>query len=955
MFGGLLFSSGIPLCKTKTVPDNKYKKQFEQQFGRRTIRFHNVPEKIAKEPCSVLQQENNDVVDAVKKEYQDLPQYQPVSGLVGNIVGLHGQTCAVSICRPEVIDRGASPIHSTRNENSSDYESSSRKDKGPEIDTEENKKLSITLNETYSIGQNNDTQRIPSASSGIGTNSPDCFEIDSLEEFPLSDNGSQIFDEAAMPELTGSGFPVESTRPVFVPRIDRGVYSGGRLSVLHLESAPSCLCVKGCNCSVHGTKADKMEALDEETRISKERLTWGAIAQNTRNLAPRNFNESDADKTRSDILRLGTPSADVSGSLTARNVQERNQSPLQRADLEKWLNDVEESHKVSGEPYNQTLLDHERQKGCKDCSFTREKQPISRHRRMRAPLQESLKLLKRLQFVAEDDLQLAQNKSSPVHRGGRASCMNTVRAPSSLCLCEGKCKAHSLVETTSDQSLALADPFEDNTDESTDILRSEHQFPSTRTERIGKGGRQSTLYHVRASSGMCINGPLCQFHCQKIANAESITKAEQQSGRRENARKCQELYPQEITSETKELRGASSFGEVKDSPKYNTLQDQRISHCTLGESGFQREEYGQNNLRGASSFGDSRSTLTQQTADKDMRGASSFALEPRENLSTYHSLIKDANDTQPTFDETRGASGLAPLDESIAGTSSVTLSIAVESDGESFLADKSFDRKRNDSTLNLRTWVDKPSDEMQRVIKTGGKQDPPKHTLKSASNQKDKIFLDVNNNPSATDTEKSFEQRQKSKSFDGRILKVGKDASMMCILLNALRREGEQKPKKETSDPRISQRHNRENIANGSETLVRSLKFSVFYKGTDFVTPLLYVSVLGLEGVSDEIITPLHRAYVKVCLFPKFTTWRRTKMLNVSQKQLVFKDHFIISGVKPADLEDAMLRFVVVCVGEEEKVIGQLEVSLAELRSRDKLKRTCALHAPSAKNVRTSG
>lgn len=985
MFGGLLFSSGTTLCKTKALPDNKYKRQFEKQYGRRTIRFHNVPKKIAKEPRSVLQQENNDIVDAVKKEYQDLPQYQPVSGLVGSIVGLHGQTCSVNICRPEVVDRGASPVHCMRNENTSDYENPSYREQesdiGLENDSKEDQKLSIRPYDKYPSRQDNDIERIPTGSSGIGTNSPESFENDSLEEFLFSENGSQPLDEAAVPESTGSGFPVDSTRSCFVPRIDRGVYSGGRLSVLQLECAPSRLCMYNCDCSVHDHKANKMKEPDDVLRRTKERLTWGDVAQNinTRNLTSQHLNESDADKTCSGILRLGTPSADVSGLLTVNNLQERKQSPLKRADLEKWLNDVEEFRKVSDESYTKTLFDSS------DAETDKlwKQKPISCQRRTRAPLQESQQLLKRLELVSEDDLQLAQKKS-PVHRGGRKSCLKTVRAPSSLCLCAGNCGAYCQIDVPPGQSFAPTDTFGESTDIEgfTDILRSQHQFSSTRTERITKGGRWSTLNHVRASSGMCIHGPSCQFHCQKIGNVESITEAaEQKGGSGEiDARKDQELHPKELHWELTKLRGASSFGEGKDSHKYSKFQSQGITHSTSGQRDFQKEECREDNFRGASSFEGLNSAITQQNRDQDTRGASSFALDPQTHLHIDNKYAKQTNDAQSNLDETRGASCFAPLEESIVGTSSVTLSIAVESEGESFPADTFADKKGSDSTLNQRSCLDKPRDR-KREFKTVVKHSLQRKMLQSADNFKENLALDLNSNlsvghamehsgnhakdrkveekerqsarESTPEGKPVDEQQHKSKNFDKRILKVGKDATMMCTLLNALRREGEQKRKGHSGDS-VTKRNVRENVTNGNETLAGNLKFLVLYKGAGYSTPLLYVSVLGLEGVSDEIITPSHSVYVKFCLLPKFTTWRKTKMLHISDKQLVFKDHFIISGVKPVDLDEAILRFVAVCVREEEKVIGQLEVPLAELKTRVKLKRTCAFHALSARNDGTA-
>lgn len=160
----------------------------------------------------------------------------------------------------------------------------------------------------------------------------------------------------------------------------------------------------------------------------------------------------------------------------------------------------------------------------------------------------------------------------------------------------------------------------------------------------------------------------------------------------------------------------------------------------------------------------------------------------------------------------------------------------------------------------------------------------------------------------------------------------------MSSLLNALRRDGKQKRTEKDI----------ENTTNEGGISIRKLKFSVLYKEAHNSTSLLYVNVIGLECVPEGIITSSHSTYVKFCLFPKFTTWRRTKTVNISGKQLVFKEHFIISGVKSVDLENAILRFIVVYIEEQERVIGQLEVPLAGLNSGDKLTRTCALQPPGA-------
>lgn len=953
MFGGVLFSSGAPLCKTKTFSDSKYKRKFEQQYGRRKIRFHNVPEKIALEPCPVLQQENNDIVDAVKKEYQDLPQYQPVSSIVSNIVGVHGQTCAVSFPKPEVIERGASPIPVTGKEGTLDCERPFRRDKRTFIRLEHDDKpkckiLSATLHDKSSIMKDN-RQRVPSASSGIGTNSQETFEIDSLEDFPLSENGSKLLDETVILDSIDEEFPSDSTPKTIIPNIDRGVYSGGRLSVLQLERAPSCLCVKGCNCTTHGTYTVKSEALQGSKGMTDELLTWGDIALSINSTtAPGSRRYRDL-SICADTLKPQTPPADVSWKITTRNAAER--SPLRRADLEKWLHDVEDSKREGDQSCTQTLfesLDAETEIQRKDFSYPETTKPISGQRKMSAPLQESLKLLKRLQVICEEDLQLAQTESL-VHRGGRESSLRTVRAPSSLCVCGGSCKVRCQVEVTADQSSAPSILFGDDTihEDTSNILNTEQELASTRTDRIARGGTENNFKCIRASSEMCIHGPSCQFHCQKMKEEAENTRKREMMGR-----KHQELGCHNTNSETDEFRGASSFGNEQYSYKYKIMLQQGSEPSAFSDNSFLREECRDSNIRGASSFGGSGMTSTEREfpGDENVRGASSFALKP-------------ANDSEMKLDELRGASSFAPLDESIAGTSSVTLSLAVESEGESFVPDKSLNNSKGDSTFNPRACVDKLGD-TTRVSKKA-KQGFQTKSSRSTESCEEECLLDRNNNnrvkyvsekePRGGKTERrelddrgvitrNKKKDEQRKTSHKPTLKVGKDLTMMSTLLHALQKSGERR-KIETSNPdrRASQR-----VTNFNAGSAGNIKFAVFYKGANSSTPLLYVSVLGLQEVPDTIITDQHRAYVRFCLFPKFTTWRRTKTHNVSGKVLIIKDHFIISDVKPSDLEKAILRFEVVCVKKEERVIGQVEIPLAELTSRDKLKRTAALQSPNA-------
>ena len=425
-----------------------------------------------------------------------------------------------------------------------------------------------------------------------------------------------------------------------------------------------------------------------------------------------------------------------------------------------------------------------------------------------------------------------------------------------------------------------------------------------------------------------------------MGNTESSTaESEIESGRSQAFTQKQETH-----SGLNELRGASLFGESQVSLNYNTSNNHELSRgCAEEQSVSMTTGCGENELRGASSFGDSRSAKTQEINDLNTRGASSFAEQPPEQLHVNHS--HETNSIQSYLGEIRGASGFAPLDESIAGTSSVTLSFAVESDAEILSVEKSLTESKRAASAGTLDETGRAPDQKRGFINSA--EAPVSLTEKqnlqtnSLTTEDKEIVFDLNNSSLKHD-----EQKQHLKRFDERILKVGKDTTMMSTLLNALRRDGKQK-QKDTETPNHNKIHriDEENVTNGSEALVGSLKFSVLYRGANSATPLLYVTVLGLEGVTNETVTTESTVYIKVCLSPKFTTWRRTRTLNVSEK-VVFKDHFIISGVKPADLEAAILRFVVVCVAEDEQVIGQLNVPLVELKSRDKFKRTRPLNVP---------
>lgn len=97
LFGGFLLSSGNSCCH---VESSNKKKNEDEGDGIELLSF--MDNVHFPKPLPVLQQENNDVVDAVMETYSDLPQYAPISELMASIPGVARQ--------PETRDACVSPI-----------------------------------------------------------------------------------------------------------------------------------------------------------------------------------------------------------------------------------------------------------------------------------------------------------------------------------------------------------------------------------------------------------------------------------------------------------------------------------------------------------------------------------------------------------------------------------------------------------------------------------------------------------------------------------------------------------------------------------------------------------------------------------------------------------------------------------------------------------------------------
>ena len=185
--------------------NDKSQDESKSDRKRRRIRFHDVTEQMIQPLIApVLQQENNDVVDAVKKEYNDLPQHQPVSSLVANLSGLNIQSCAVNLVgAPEVVDKGVSPIvspqltgrqsqrrHSVACESQSGIENANRShtDSGSSQMSRDSLEQSFRPHAEVSENDINVHRRLDSeegrpltSSSGIASYSQHSFEVDSLD------------------------------------------------------------------------------------------------------------------------------------------------------------------------------------------------------------------------------------------------------------------------------------------------------------------------------------------------------------------------------------------------------------------------------------------------------------------------------------------------------------------------------------------------------------------------------------------------------------------------------------------------------------------------------------------------------------------------------------------------------------------------------------------------------
>ena len=675
LFGGLLLTTATR-CGLKDSESGDLERT-GKRFSRK-ISFYNVPDQLHCGATSVLQQEDNDIVDAVVKQCDYLKQYQPSYDHIDNCNKSH----ATILSRPKMVDKGLSPIHETK----FDYELSGRVNAGSGLQFHGKGTGSAEFYQEDVVNKRNGERGTSQQenelklfnSSDIDTRSLFSFDSDSLEQLSLHQDKTERNAEPSGGKNSDSGTSTELSS--LICSKDQFVVKGGRRSVVRSQRAPRPRCIRGCVCSVHQGKSRRPHG---ERRRAGYGLTTPKATDSES--GPENSFSSEtvlsdftSDSTAKKSL-LQAPTAD--NSLTTENMKRRSQSPLRKAALERWLADVQEFYPRSSSVLKRkkfetdnTESNHSDSVGLKQKCWrktsrekqTSRRQPITRRVRRTRLDKDSLGLLKKLPISPDSSLENDRDMEEPrLQIGGPTSLSRTVRAPNSFCTINTCCSSH-----TRHHNPCVSGEATDDCQTAELLLRQEVD----KKPNVTKGGRLSLLKVVRAPSALCINGPQCGTHYKPAISFSDKSKSDNE-------------------------RGASSLGGLQ-----KHLAQQAGGASSLGGARILgRPESNDCDLRGARSLGDQKFRSMTDNNDAELRGASVFGgsqtighrqepsvlglreieRKPSEEKGVI-SLAQDPLQSELHTSEIRGASSCVCLEELTGecGTSSITLSIAQNSDRE---------------------------------------------------------------------------------------------------------------------------------------------------------------------------------------------------------------------------------------------------------------------------------
>ncbi|XP_032226717.2 uncharacterized protein LOC116610130 isoform X2 [Nematostella vectensis] len=388
LFGGLLLTSASACCKSfsSNSTGSQSRNEKHKQGGIDFSAF--LEEKAHPQVSSVLQQENNDVVDAVKKSYCELPQYAPLSGVMGNVPGMRAEAYSIyGHVQSKTSDKGLSPIHEVTEESDKNIE-------GAESKKNRNSNCQSETRKSDGIQNGNDVEGISKLEkqSDVVSSSSVSISCDQDELYCYSHKRHESPDSRVSVCLSNH---MRSDSK----RAENLSHAEGRLSVLKNERAPSDLYRTAQDCSLkqsndtntHASTTDGFRQLDN-------------TARNTPGLQVSNQSDTTYnDAIDNDII----------------------ESPLGRFTIEKWLADVI------------------------DRDTSRQEEPSYDWKRKRKlSKDEQREILRRLQpgiqvkdssegkrkghkpFVTGEIV----NRESNVLKGGRLSRLRVVCAPSEMCI-----------------------------------------------------------------------------------------------------------------------------------------------------------------------------------------------------------------------------------------------------------------------------------------------------------------------------------------------------------------------------------------------------------------------------------------------------------------------------------------------------------------------------------------
>ncbi|KAK3733259.1 hypothetical protein QZH41_011102, partial [Actinostola sp. cb2023] len=912
VFGGFLLSSGNSCCH---VASSNKKKNGQENEG---IEFAFMGNSFFPKSFPVLQQENNDVVEAVMETYSDLPQYAPISELMASIPGILPEQAIVAK-KPETRDACVSPIHGIDHVGTS-----------PGNDADVQTRDACVSHVGTSPGNDADVQTRDACVSHVGTypgNDADVQIAIEEDDSPMQsipnmekDYVIEVEDCSRLNESSGIGTCSRVNTPAVMSSLsfDENDNVAEHCRELQRNLKSSC---------------DKEKSRDWPTLVGAlPDVKQTSNTTFTRSTVEKWINDAkvscDKEKSRDWPTLVGA----------LPDVKQTSNTTITRSTVEKWINDAKAS--CDAVQADSTL-------------------PFQWKRPVKLTNEHKLEILKILQpnFDANNDKADNVNKvvansasqservnippysstmqsacdnkktadTSPTrnvggyiinNKGGRLSRLKVVRAPSAMCihgnLCSGNCKSSHVT--------IGRDDF--NRDDS------------------GRGAS-----------------------CLGMSFRESVATPRGASAFVEDTRGASAFVEDTrgASAFVEDTRGASAF--VDTSPEHSVLFSKPDSDIrdnnTQHRDKARRHSRHSMDSRGASAYSDCLSvTLSMAVqSEKEDNSLTGFVLK---QLEMKEELVETTKPNEFSLHKDDKLSSQATDDR--VKRPQVT---AVRSDA---LIDKTLTSLpyqqplANIETMTTNTRDVIPNDKRTLDFKPHRCSTPNHGDAIASTKATEKVKCDVithDERLGEISCDRSSIHESRDMRTENPQKSLGKNTRALSGLLKALQREKHKKdsmmkndggglvliPDGQTAEdtrPQSTESVTESVTLERRKHVVGKLKVCLFYNNGKSTKPVLYVTVLKASSLRKHFIQPNEDLYVRMHVSTRDDKTEQTKSVSTSTNTAVFNHLFQVHDITMRELEVSVMKLVLVS-GHSNQEEAIANVPLADLVSRDKIKKTYLL------------